>query len=61
MSGRMALYIASLLPYFALLWALNTLLFNRTLYITYFNLTTNRKLIVPYIALGLSVLSIIFP
>jgi hypothetical protein len=32
MSGLMAKFIANLLPYFAFLWSLNLLLFNRTLY-----------------------------
>ena len=57
----MAKFIANLLPFFAFLWALNLLLFNRTLYSVYYDNDPRFKLIVPYAIIGIASLFILFP
>lgn len=61
MSGLMAKFIANLIPYFAFLWSLNLLLFYRTLYKEYYTDDPRHKLIVPYVIIGVTSLSIILP
>lgn len=61
MSGMMAKFIANLLPYFAFLWSLNLLLFNRTLYDEFYESDPRRKLIIPYITIGVASFFIVFP
>lgn len=61
MSGLMAKFIANLLPYFACLWALNLLLFYRTLYYEFYNHNSKDKLIVPYAVIATAGLFILLP
>lgn len=64
MSDTMAHFIANLIPYFAFLWALNLVLFYKTLYSEFFNVDTeetNKRLIVPFAAIGFASLFIILP
>ena len=61
MSGSMAMFIAGLVPYFAFLWALNLLLFNKALYTDYYNEENKKKFIVPYLALAITGLYIVLP
>lgn len=61
MSGLMAKSIANLLPFFAFLWSLNLLLFNRTLYSEYYDHDPRIKLVVPYVIIGLTTAFILLP
>ncbi len=61
MSGLMAKFFGSLLPFFALLWAIDLLLFYRTLYRELFGITELTKLIPPLGAIGVAILLILLP
>lgn len=57
----MAKFFSGLLPFFALLWSLNLLLFYRTLYTVYFDIHAPVKMIVPFAMVAITGLLIILP
>ena len=67
MSGMMANFFANLLPFFAFLWALNLVLFYRTLYIEYYFKDENKdtkiltKTLEPIIIVSVAALFFVLP
>ena len=61
MSGEMTMFFANLLPWVAFLWALNLVLFYKTIYEQYFNDSDEIRIIVPLIAISITSLFILLP
>ena len=61
LSSLMPSFFANLLPYFAFLWALDLLLFYRTLYRQLFGIYSIGKMAPALVALAFSIFMILFP
>ena len=61
MSGTMVFFMANLVPFFAFLWALSLVLFNKTLYKHFYNDEAENKLIVPIIIVAIAAFEQIIP
>ena len=61
MSGLMAKFFAGLLPYIALLWSIDLLLFYRTLYQELFNRTNFTDIVPPLASVVLAGFLILLP
>lgn len=57
----MSNFMANLVPFFAFLWALSLVLFNKTLYESYYQGEAKQKLIVPIIIVAIAAFEQIIP